>query len=293
MSIRQSILRTVCLLGIFCSAVGAIDTAEAVEAVSRDFQVRPLERIPAGTEIKPEGTQGWSDLVLFVKGSLGKGDVDAASSTVRDYAALFNLAYMANVAKDSEGNYTLDKIGIGFTTKIDGRDVVISSDTHKPLGADLGMIGGAVFSANERALDDIVQVARYRDGVIFDAPTIMLRDGKHKKVIVRFFVWVSPQGTVGTVCWALDGYGHPEYAPIDNDVVLLRPHLVEDRVMHVDGNRFTFGIPSEDAFAVVSLPPGREYKVDNDLATLLAKKQYDPQTFFTTVQKLSQALSAN
>lgn len=293
MKIRQSVLRTACVFTVLALSFPITNSAMAVEAVARDFQVRPLERIPPGTEVTPDGANGWSDLLLFVKGSLGSGDVNAASATVRRYASLFNLAYMANVAQDAKGNYTLDKIGIGFTTQIDGRDVVISSDTHKPLGADLGMIGGAVFSANERALDEIVQVARYRDGAIFDAPTIMLRGAKHEKVIVRFFVWVSPQGDVGTVCWVLDGYGQSQYRTAENEVVLLRPHLIENRKMHVDGDRFTFGIPSEDAFAVVSLPPGRTFKIDNDLATLLSHKRYDAQSFFDTIQKLSQALAAN
>ncbi|MEZ6090046.1 MAG: pyruvate kinase [Pirellulaceae bacterium] len=268
-------------------------TTMAVESVARDFQVRPLERIPPGTPIVAEGAPGWSDLILFVKGSLGRGDVDAASSTVQRYASLFNLAYMANVEKNADGKYSLDKIGVGFTTKIDGQDVVISSSTHKQLGADLGMIGGAVFSANEAALNEIVQVARYRDGAIFDAPTIMLRDGKHKKVIVRFFVWVSPQGTVGTVCWVLEGYGSDRYQAPFSEVVLLRPRLIEDRVMHVDGNRFTFGIPSEDAFAVVSLPPGREYQIEDELSELISHKRYDAQSFFNTIRKLSETLAAN
>ncbi|WP_417737349.1 pyruvate kinase [Rosistilla oblonga] len=292
MDIRQPVQRTLVLTVLF-AALGTTQDAVGVEAVSRDFNIQPLERIPAGTVITPDGAKGWSDLLLFVNGSLGKGDVDAASSTVKHYASLFNIAYMANVANDAEGRFTLDKIGVGFTTKIDGQDVVITSDTHKSLGADLGMIGGAVFSANERALSEIVQVARYRDGAIFDAPTIMLRDGKHKKVIVRFFVWVSPQGSVGTVCWVLDGYGGSRYVVPNKEIVLLRPQLVENRVMHVDGDRFTLGIPSEDAFAVVSLPPGREYKIDDDLATLIAKKRYDAQSFFDTVQKLSKSLAAN
>lgn len=280
------------VLAIFAVTSLIAESALAVELVKHDFQVRPLDQLPAGTVVSKSSTPGWSELLLFVRGSVGRGDVESAGSMVKQYASMFNLVYMADVKKDREGKYYLNKVGVGFSTNIKGRNTIITSDTHKRLGASLGMVGGMVFSANEKALKEIVQVARYRDGMMFDAPTIMLRDGIHKKVIVRFFVWVSPTGKVGTVVWTLDGATTGRYEAVDEEIVLLQPKLVENRVMNVDGNRFTFGVPSEDAFAVVSLPPGRAFRVSEELSGLIARRTYDASSFFTAITKLSQSLSS-
>ena len=263
----------------------------AVEAWTSDFQIKPLERIPAKTIIDMKATQGWSDLLIFVSATLGEGDTDAVNSTVKHYAGLFNLVYMANVGKDSNGASYLDKVGVGFSTNIDGQNVVITSKTHKQQKAGLSMIGGMVFSANERALDGIVQVARYRDGVLFDAPTIMLRNGVHEKMIVRFFVWVSPEGKVGTVCWLLDGFGTDQYRRPDSELVLLKPHLHEKRDMHVDGDEFTFGVPSESAFALMSLPPGRKYQVSDAFNETLAQTKFNDESFKAFLQGLAKTLA--
>ena len=276
-------------MALVCTCA-SISRAEALELVTRDFSIQPLERIPPGTVISRTGTPGWSELLLFVRGSVGRGDVEAAGSMVKQYASMFNLVYMADVQKDAAGKFYLNKVGVGFSTNIKGRNTVITSDTHKQLGAALGMVGGMVFSANEKALGDIVQIARYRDGLMFDAPTIMLRGGIHKKVIVRFFVWVSPKGEVGTVVWTLDGIGTGRYQAVDGNVVLLQPKLVESRVMNVDGDRFTFGVPAEDAFAVVSLPPGRSFPIQGDLGSLIARRTYDARSFFGTITKLAESL---
>ncbi len=103
-------------------------------------ELKPMPRIPAGTAFGETPPEDWSHIILFVEGRLGAGDLSAATATVRNYAKLFNLVILADVGKDEEGTFRLNKAGIGFSKKINGLNTVITIDTEEKLGAGLGFI---------------------------------------------------------------------------------------------------------------------------------------------------------
>jgi len=251
---------------------------------------RILDRIPAGTSVHDEKNRGFTNLILFVKGRLEAGDVEAVSDTTKYYADLFNLVYMANVTKDSEG-FALDKVAVGFSTGIGQNDIVVTSETAKAIGLSLSFIGKGVLSGNEAALNDIKVTAKDRFMAIIDAPSVMQFEGKHQTMIARFFIWVTPtDGRVGTVVWLLQNK-NKQYTFADNEINYLPPSMVEDRVMHVDGSKFTLGIPSSKAFAMMSLPKGRAYKIDDTMQDIGSQSSYTPAMLKELSRSLAKIMS--
>ncbi len=75
-------------------------------------------------------------------------------------------------------------------------------------------------------------------------------------MIMRHAVLVDPDtGRLSTLVWLLSktpaGYGLAE-----SNLQLLPPNMQEARLLHVLKDRFTLGIPSPDAFALVRIPQG-------------------------------------
>lgn len=276
----------------------APQSCQAAEA-NWDFTTKPMARIPAGTVVGGKTVEGWSDPVIFVRGQLTAGDVSAVSSTVQKYGEMFNLVVLANVKQKpnpkqkNDGAYVLDKVAIGFSTKIDGKDVIITPDTHKRLGAGLTWIGGSVFSANDAALKDSKQVARYDHGLIMDAPTLMLVNGTHQMRTVRHFFWISgTTGRLGTLVWPMQETGDG-YECVGEDMQLLKGNLHEDRVMHVDGNEFNFvGLPSAKAFAVVKVPRGKSIPFNAELRKAASVKQFDSTSYINLLSQIQQAIQS-
>jgi hypothetical protein len=250
-----------------------------------------LPRIPPGTIVGSKQMEGFSDLVIFVKGNLSAGDTSVVSSTVKYYGDLFNLVYLANVEKHPEKGFLLDQVCVGFATKIKGRDTIVSTETESQLGAGLNFIGRSVLAGNEKALEDVTMVAKNDFGALIDAPAFMYRDEKHKLMIVRFFVWVSPDGKVGTCSWLLDKVGNGQYVMAEDTFQYLPPKMVENRILHVDGSKFTLGIPSPDAFALVSIPQGRAYPVTEAMKELATKSTYTVESFNQFAAALSEAMT--
>lgn len=258
-----------------------------------DFVPRPLDRIPGGVVVGGDRVEGWSHPILFVRGKLTSGDLDRVNSTVEKYAEMFNLVLLAHVAPAADGGFALQKVAIGFSTPIGGRNVVITTDTHRQLGANLGLIGGSVFSGNEAALADTQQTARYSHGMVIDAPTLMLRGEAHVLVMARYFVWVSKKtGEVGVLVWAMeDSDGGGDFRMLPQAPQLLSPNMHEDRNMHVDGEEFNFmGIPSKTAFAVEQLPRGVDVPFDAELARAASVRSFDREKYVRLLQLVAQAV---
>lgn len=259
-----------------------------------DFTPKPIARIPSGTVVGGETVQGWSHPVNFVQGSLSQGDLDAVSDQVELYAKMFNLVTLANVVRQADGSYVLDKVAIGFSTKIKGQDVIITRDTHSSLGANLGMIGGMVFSANEAALKEVKQTARYSNGLILDGPILMFANGRHEYQMARYFFWVSKTtGELGTLVWAMQDQGGDRYLCTSDHMELLPSNMREIRHMHVDGDEFMFGFkPSKKAFAVVQLPQGTPVPFTDPLKEVATLKTFNQATYVELLKLVSQSVHA-
>jgi hypothetical protein len=224
-----------------------------------DVVPRSLERIPIGTVIGRDAPKDWTNLILFATPTLTEEDLRDAPKMATHYAKMFKFTLLANVAGFKGGGkatYQLQKVARGFAIDINGKETVIEG--RNTLGADLGIFGKSILAENEKILDkDVYQVARTATMLVFDAQSNMLFGKEHVKRIMRHAVLTDPDtGRVRTLVWLL-AKGPSGYVPAEKAIQLLPPNMQEARLLHVLKDKFTLGIPSPDAFALVRIPQGQ------------------------------------
>ncbi|HTU19096.1 MAG TPA: hypothetical protein VMG10_13630 [Gemmataceae bacterium] len=283
-----SLLMMCCLTDVACSG--------GKSGPDYDVTLRRLEQIPPGTVIDKKAPKGWSNLIVKSYSRPGAGDVKQLSITADRLTRLLFTAIVANVKPNKEGSdgkfYKLAKVAVGLGTRIDDKDTVVTPDTQKRLGAGLGLFARVVLRTAQEKLDDITILARSATFQVFDSPSLMVVDGKHKRIVLRYALLVEERsGRLDTLVWALghdqDGkYGNPIGA-----IQWLPPDLTGDCVLHVDGNEFSLGQPTEKAFAITAPPKGqKEIKVGDDLKPLVARPRFSTKTAAELETKLRQAL---
>ncbi len=217
------------------------------------------ERIPVGTVIGKEAPRDWTNLVLFATPTLREEDLRDVPKMATHYARMFKFTLLANVGQVNDGSkttYNLLKVARGFAIDINGKETIV--DSKNTLGADLGLFGKRVLAENEAILDkDVYQVARTATMFVFDAQSVMQAGREHARMVMRHALLVEPAtGRLQTLVWLLNKTP-TGYVPAERELQLLPPNMQEARLLHVLKERFTLGIPSPDAFALVRIPQGK------------------------------------
>jgi hypothetical protein len=274
-------------------ALCSLDVRGESPSAGWDLQPRPLARIPAGTRFVDGPPDGWSHLVLLVESRIASGDVDVVSETVANYSQIFKPVLLANVRQDATGNYALDQVAIGFTTLVDDQHTVVTSDTYRELGARLNFVSSNVLANNETLLKDFWQVARSPANMVIDAPVVMLHEDEHVDMTLRMAVWVAPRsGDVGTAAWLLSDGDDPktDRVLVEETFQFLPTGMREDRVLNVESSRFTFGIPSKYAFAMVQIPQGTPFPITDAMRTHAGRRRFTPENYQTLWSALATAM---
>lgn len=249
-----------------------------------ELRTQPLAKIPVGTLIG-EGEaapKGWTHLVMLAKPRLGVGDVDSVSKSAAQYSGTFLFTILANVVDSAKGtdapSHFLEKVAVGGALEGGGKTIVATVD--QTFGTELGFLGKRVFAKGERVLaNDFRQVVRTKTMMVFDAHAYVRYTGKHCRMVIRHAILVAPKtGRLTTFVWLLGADGKGGYARAESTLQLLPPALREDRVMSVDGQKFTLGIPSDDAFAVARIPQGTAIRFSPPLSTLAAVRQFNAKS---------------
>jgi hypothetical protein len=106
-------------------------------------------------------------------------------------------------------------------------------------------------------LDQALQMARTPTMVVFEATAIMRLEGENRNVFDRHALVVTPNdGRLTTFVWALERDAQGAYHLAGDKIRKLPRGLKEDRRLYVDRRRFVFGLPAQEAFALIDLPPG-------------------------------------
>lgn len=257
--------------------------APANERAVEIYERRTLPRIPPDTVFGKGPPVGWSHILQFVTGRIDAGDVDEVTSLMQKGAEEFNLVLLANVTKGKSGQPVLDKVGVGYSTPQDGKNVIVSEAGDQKSKVKLSLTSASLLDIHEGSLDEFIQLARNDNGCLFESGIMMLRDGQHKKMVERYFVSASPDdGTLQTTVWLTtrsEADGKIRYALAEPKLLRLPENLRENRSMHIDGKKVFLGIPKPDALAVVKLPPGKEYPVTESFEKLATLETYDANTF--------------
>ena len=245
-------------------------------------QNKPVTKLSAGTVVQSNrNTPRWNRVVLLATPKITSGDVDSLSAAIQTAATTLSLTVMATVTNTPTANgnqFSLREIGVGYSLPIAGRRTVVDSASQSQLGANLGFIQRRVLSQNETQLGQVKQIIQTTTMSIFDAPAIMHRNGKHRNYITRHLIWIDANtGQGAMLVWLLGNDASGNLRPANEPPRLVAHNTSEQRNIHVDGNEFTFSIPSDRAFALEDLPPGRDLVWTKELAAMASLKAYSPE----------------
>lgn len=268
---------------LFLSPLTAAENDLPAGTTRPDITPRPVQWIPPGTRLGNQPPAGWSHLVMLAHPRLAAGDVDELPSMAAGLATSFKIVLLANVRstkdKSSGANsHVLDEVAFGIGKIINGKTTIISSSTHKKLGAKLGWIAGIVLQRNEEAMAaGSRQVARTSTMCVLDFGVLAHHRGMHVSMTRRYVVVVDPEsGDLDTLVGLLQYGREGTRALVAGQLHFLPPNYQEDRRLHVDGDKVFWGIPGDDAIAQIFTPAGTPVKPSDELRRLFTKARFQP-----------------
>ncbi len=252
-----------------------------------------LVEIPAGVPIVDEAADRWNRLILLAKPQIASGDVDQMALSIRRAIAKFPLVILATVQEDPENvsrRFRLREIGVSYIAAQNDRWVTVNSAKASQLGIQLDLISSQILSQNESQLSNLRGIVATESLAIFDTPSILLSQGKHIDYTMRHFIWVDKNtGKMGMVVWLLSEDPKTKQRVVADEILrYVAAKTQEDRRVHVDGQAFFLGIPKRNAFALESMPPGKDFAWSAEAKALAANPSYDT----TTIERFANLLSA-
>jgi hypothetical protein len=244
----------------------------ALEAVTGyDVTARPVARIRPGTVVAGGPPEGWSHLVLHSRFGVSAGDVSRFPTPAAQAVAALSTVMLADVAPGPP--YRLGTVARGVATTIRGRDVIVSPTTQEKLGAGLDLAARLTLERMEKHAQRTHVVARAPTMAVIDEPTFLLREGRHRPVLLRFALLVRPaDGRLDALLWRIDGNARYGYEGAAGPLQWLPPSKEESCALHADAREFTLGVPhKESALALTALPGGRRLPMAGPLRDLAGR----------------------
>lgn len=192
----------------------------------------------------------------------------------------------------------LADVGVGLATRVRGRLQVVSGPPAKPgtaaaasPGPDLGFISGQVLRTAAQSLDEMRIVARRTTLMLYDSPAVIRIADCNVDATVRALIWVeADSGRLHHMLWVMQRGRRQHWMPGLETGVYLAVPLVEDRMLHVEADRLTFGIPSATAIGLAKLPPGHRFSLAGELGDLACRTEYDESSLAKLATQLVAAL---
>jgi hypothetical protein len=126
---------------------------------------------------------------------------------------------------------------------------------------------------------------------IFDAESILFRNGKHRDFVMRHFVWADPGSGACSFCvWLLEARPDGTLQAAEDPPRWVPSGTREDRAMHVDASEFLLGIPTRRAFALLDMPPGRQLQWSPALKEAAASRTWPPAAVQTLAAEINRGL---
>jgi hypothetical protein len=237
-------------------------TAPASPPVPPAARLPRLEFIRPGTVIEDRPPAGWTYLVLKSQPRLPEAARRRVGETTAALATMVFTATTASVERDDQAagrRYRLARLGVGVGLNVRGRDMIVTPETQRGLGADLGLFARQVLSGVCEKQREVHLVAGSTTGALVDTPAFMPRGRGHAPVILRYvFLVDADTGRLDTLVWRIDLDQRGWYQGVVGPIEWLPPNKQVDCVMQADLNEFTLGVPSERAFAILRIPDGQK-----------------------------------
>ena len=260
---------------------------------------KPITIIEAGTVVDDPSRDRWNRIVLIATTRFASGDTVDVSASIKETVVRFTFSILATVRpvktpSDSgeAPRHELVEVGVGNCMAVNERLTVVTPDATME-GLSLDFLGRQVLNAKQKSLGGITSVGTHGTAVVFDVPTLMLRDDDHEDLIVRHLVRIdASSGTCSTCAWLVSTDDDGSLEPIDEPLRIIDGGTREERPVHVDGRRFTFGLPTKRAFAVEDLPPGRRVDWSTSLRTAANAPTYSNEALERLVTELDTAIAS-
>lgn len=291
--------------------MGLIHLGLLVRPVWGDGAGGKLTLIASGTRLGGERIEGWTDPVLIAVPRVGSGDVEGIAKLVKENAELLSFVVLARVedrpveeassaasGANTQRRAVLADVGVGLAMKVSGQWQVVTG-TAAPAGSEsarssvpeLGFVAGQVLRTAAESLEDMRVIVRRTTLLIYDSPAVVKIAGQNQEVTVRSMLWIeSSSGRLHHALWVMRHGSRQHWMPALEEGVYMKVPMVEDRVLHVQADRFTFGIPSATALGLEALPPGRRFSLAGRLGELACQTVYDEATLGELAMMLVAAL---
>lgn len=259
---------------------------------------REITRLAAGTVVEDPDAARWNAVVLLARPQIASGDVDALPATIRGTVASFVLTILATVqpytdATTGTSKFRLKDVGVGYSMDVDGQLKVVTLQDYSKLGVRLGFFQRQMLSENEKQLSTVRVIAKTSTLTVFDTPALLFRRGAHRDFIIRHFIWIDANtGRNAALTWLLKS-GPSGLQVVDEPFRWMPAGMKENRRIHVDGDEFMLGgIPTERAFALENLPPGKQVQWTTESKQLAARSGYDRDSLRQLTLALNEALQS-
>jgi hypothetical protein len=220
-----------------------------------DVSSRPPEAIPPGTIIDRGAPAGWSHLVVKSLPRVRESERPKIRATTAKYAEWMFTAFVADVRAEG-GRNRICNVALGLGCEVEGQHTIITPESGAECGVELGWITRSILStAYERQQKSSMVVFQGPTAWLVDTPVWFHRNGKHTLHRFRYLLLADgPGGPLDVVVWTVGPNGELDDPPT---AVRLKPNTIDEAELVVDKSEFMLGVPSEAAFAVDRLPPGR------------------------------------
>ena len=249
-----------------------------------DLTARRPDEIAPGTVIDRTAPPGWSHLVIKSLPRVKPGEekkvpsnlVTGSAGTVRMASWMFT-AFVADVTPELPGHptrYRLRALGLGLGSSSNGRDIVYTPETAKQFGVNLDWITKEILTKGYATQRMAVTVLHGSSFALMDTPVWFRCTDKNRLVRYRYALLVDPPtGRLDVLVWSLggDGGGCNELT----ELVRVLPDTIDEAELVPDPTEFNAaGIPTDAAFAVEKLPPGRRIAIPPELRGLAAHTRF-------------------
>ncbi len=261
---------------------------------------KTLALLPAGTPVENvRETAKWNQVVLLARPTISSGDVSALSASLQNAASSLVLSIVASVERTADATgerevYRLSDVGVGYSTPVRDKLVVVTPDGAAQAGAKLGLFQQGMLGESMKQITGIPVLAHTSTLMLFETPALMLRDGRHQDFKVRHFVWInSATGQLTMLVWLVSDKPVGEsYQVIDEPLRWVPSGMKESREIHVDGSQFSIlGIPGKKAFALEDLPPGKKVRWTDAARAIAGRTSYSSDELLQLTQALSDTLA--
>ena len=241
-------------------------------AVTYDLTSRPADELTPGTLVEKGPPPGWSHLVIKSLPRIREDQKKGLAALTIDKASWMFTAFLANVKKETSGaqsRYCFDKAALGLGAKAKGRDTILTAETGRKLGGDMGLFGGEILSKGYDVQRKAVLVLSGPTMGLLDTPVWYRCGDDNKLVRYRYAMLVdAASGRLDTLLWRLGDGGLAE-------AVWVKANTIDPAELVVDSKKVNrFGVPGDDAFAVDKMPTGRALPIPEDLRKLAAQTRF-------------------